>query len=290
MVLNKSSTIMFIGIVAIIAYMTPFLILGYQLAFSSGFNLNNIDQVQFLVSLLVSASALMTSFHLWSRVPNLEGQLKKLFLITGFTFISMLIIFCYLLINIILTWQGNLPIDGLVNSLIPQVEFDFFGIPGLTATMPADSFITFTLILFAISFYLFPIEKYVKQSTPWHTYSLFICTIIIPVLILVVPRDFPGSVYVMSILTTVIILWVIYNFFFLFYLYFSTGLKSPKGTEMRKASIMIGVGLLLFIFTWVAGWAIATGTPILDLILQMSVGGIAIFLFNYGFYLIRPSE
>jgi len=93
---------------------------------------------------------------------------------------------------------------------------------------------------------------------------------------------------VMSIITTFIILWLLYNFLFLFYLYFSTGLNSPKGTAMRKASFMIGIGLLMILITWVAGWAINTEVPLLDLAIQMSFGAIGIGFFNYGFYLIRP--
>lgn len=253
-----------------------------------GFNINELTNIQFIVSLTVSALALATSFHLWSRVPQLEGQIRKLFFLTGFTFIVVLGIFNYLLVDTLLDWTGFPTIAQSLNNSIARVEFDFFGIEGLTATMPADSFLIFALIIIAISFYIFPMEKYVKQTTAWHTYSLFACALIIPVLLLFVPRDFPGSEIVMSILTAVIVLWLLYNFLFLFYLYFSTGLKSPKGTAMRKASFMIGIGLLLILFTWISGWAINTGTPLIDLGIQMSFGGIGIFIFNYGFYLIRP--
>jgi len=279
-----------IGLVVIIAYTIPWLLIGILHWSIGGFDLSDLTNVQFIVSLSVSALALATSFHLWSRVPQLEGQIRKLFLLTGFTFIVILGIFNYLLVDTLLEWTGFPTIAKSLNNSIQEVRFDFFGIEGLTATMPADSFVTFALIILAISFYIFPMEKYVKQTIPWHTYSLFACAAVIPVLILFVPRDFPGSEIVMSIITAVIVLWLLYNFFFLFYLYFSTGLKSPKGTAMRKASFMIGIGLLLILFTWIAGWAINTGTPILDLAIQMSFGGIGIFVFNYGFYLIRPSR
>ena len=278
------------GSIVIIAYTVPWLLLGILHWSIEGFNLSALSNVQFIVSLTVSALALATSFHLWSRVPKLEGQIRKLFLLTGFTFIVILGIFNYLLIDTLLEWTGFPTIQKSLNTSIPQVEFDFFGIEGLTATMPADSFVTFALIIIAISFYIFPMEKYVKQTMPWHTYSLFLCAAVIPVLLLFVPRDFPGAFIIMSILTAAIVLWLLYNFFFLFYLYFSTGLKSPKGTAMRKASFLIGIGLLLILFTWISGWAINTGTPLIDLGIQMSFGGIGITIFNYGFYLISPNR
>jgi len=287
---ENSKKFVVIGSIVIVAYIIPYLLLGILYWSIEGFDLSQITNVQFIVSLTVSALSLATSFHLWSRLPKLEGQIRKLFLLTGFTFIVILGIFNYLLIDTLLEWTGSPTIAKSLNQSIPEVRFDFFGIEGLTATMPADSFVTFALIIFAISFYIFPMEKYVKQTIPWHTYSLFACAAAIPVLILLVPRNFPGSEIVMSIITVVIVSWLLYNFFFLFYLYFSTGLKSPKGTAMRKASFLIGIGLLLILFTWISGWAINTGTPLLDLAIQMSFGGIGIFIFNYGFYLIRPGK
>ena len=273
----------------ILAFLTPWLIIAFSRWLAIGFDINNIKDIQYLVSLTVCALSIATSFHLWSRVPPLEGQFRKLFQLTGVTFIIICGIFSYLLIDIALEWNGYPSIAETVNAAIPDVEFYYFGIEELKATMPADSFITFSLILLAISFYLFPMEKYVKlQKVPWHTYTLFICTAILPILVLLVPREFPGSEIVMSVLTTVIVLWVLYNFFFLFYLYFSTGIKAPKGTAMRKASFMIGIGLLFIIVTWILGWAVSTASAIIDLAIQMSSGGLGIFLFNYGFYLIRP--
>ncbi|MGQ4875535.1 MAG: hypothetical protein ACP6IY_15820 [Promethearchaeia archaeon] len=60
--------------------------------------------------------------------------------------------------------------------------------------MPADSFLTFSLLILAISFYLYPIEKYVKQKVPWHTYSTIISIILIPILVLFIPRKVPGDI------------------------------------------------------------------------------------------------
>jgi len=287
---ESEKKILMIGILVSIAYITPWMIIASIYWLDNGFDINDVKTVQYIVSLMVCALAIITSFHLWSRLPSIskESQIRKLFLLTGFTFIIIVVIFSYMLIDISLEWSGNLSIAKILNDNIEQVRFDFFGIEGLTASMPADSFVTFALVLLAISFYLFPMEKYVKQTIPWHTYSMFVCTAVIPILLLLVPREFPGNAIIMSIITSLIVLFVLYNFLFLFYLYFSTGLKSPKGSAMRKASFMIGIGLLLIIITWIAGWAINTGTPLIDLTIQMSFGGLGILLFNYGFYLIRP--
>ncbi len=286
----KSHKYLIFGIIVIMAYDLPWLLFGIIHWLGEGFDLSDLLNVQFLTGIFVSGAALGTSFHLWSWVPKLEDKMKKLFFLSGFTFTALLGVFTYLLINIVLQWQGYLTVTQILNQSIPDVSFEFFYIKSLKATMPADSFVIFALILLAITFYLYPMEKYVKQKLPWHTISMFAVTATLPILILFVPREFPGSILVMSILTSVIVLWVLYNFFFLFYLYFSTGLKSPKGTALRKAAFMIGFGFLLIIFTWVAGWSVRTGTPLLDFIIQMGFGASAIVLFNYGFYLIKPES
>ena len=282
--MTKNKKFVFIGIIVIIAYSLPWLIFGLLRWIDIGFNLEELKNIQYLVSLFVCILAWFTSFHLWSRVPSLEGRIKKLFLISGFTFVVITIIFTYNMINILLEWWGLNSIAGALNAAIPKVEFFVFNVENWKISMPADSFITFALILLAISFYLFPIERYVRQQLPWHTLSLFLCTALIPLILLL--RDIPNSVWILSIGTIGVVLWVFYNFLFLFYLYFSTGLKSPKGTAMRKASIMIGFGLLSIILTWIVG-LISLGEPLLEFGLQMITGGIGITLFNYGFHLIR---
>lgn len=283
---SNSTKFLIIAIIVIVGYILPWLILGILHWSKVGFEFGELKTIQFLVSIIVCGAAWGTSFHLWSRVPKLEGRLRRLFFISGFTFVALLIIFTYLLINIVLEWSGLLPITVALNNAISPVEFEFFNIKGLKTNMPADSFLTFALILFAISFYLFPIEKYVKQKLPWHTLSMLVCMALIPLLLFL--RNVPNSVYILSIGTIGVVIWVIYNFIFLFYLYFSTGLKSPKGSKMRTASIMIGLSMLFIIITWISGWSIKTGTPLLDFIVQMTFGGLGVFLFNYGFYLIKP--
>ena len=280
----SSKKYVIIGLFVIIGYTIPWVIFAILRWMIVPFDINDIKNIQYVVSIFVCIFALGTSFHLWSRVSSLEGRIKKLFVISGFTFVVITIIFTYTMLNIVLQWLGFSSISGALNNAIPTVSFNVFTVEAWKITMPADSFITFALILLAVSFYLFPMERYVKQTLPWHTISMFICTAAIPLLLIL--RDVPNSVWILSIGTVSVVLWVFYNFLFLFYLYFSTGLKSPRGTPMRKASFMIGFGLLSIILTWIVG-LIRLGSPILEFSAQMVTGGIGITLFNYGFHLIR---
>lgn len=154
--------------------------------------------------------------------------------------------------------------------------------------MPGDSFILFGLLMIGLSTYLYPIEKYAKQKTPWHTITILICLAIIPVMLAL--QFNPDMNFVMSLGTIIVVVWVLYNFFFLFYLYFSTGRQSPKGSEMRKASFMIGIGILFLISIWIVNWALSIGVENLVIIVQVILASLGIILFNYGFYLIRPSS
>ena len=229
----------------------------------------------------------LTSIHLWSRVPKLEGKLKKLFFFTGFTFVVVIIISLYYVINIALDLQGLNTLDTVLNSAIPDVKIDLFNLGIYTASIPGDSFFLFGMLMIGLTVYLYPIEKYAKQKTPWHTITVLICLAIIP-LMLVVQSD-PNMNFLLSIGIIVVVGWVLYNFIFLFYLYFSTGIKSPKGSEMRKASIMIGLGIIFLIAIWVVNWALSVGIANLVFTVQVICASIGIILFNYGFYLIRPT-
>ncbi len=229
----------------------------------------------------------LTSVHLWSRVPKLEGRLKKLFLFTGFTFVVIIIISLYYIIDIILSLQGHGTFDDIINAAIPSVSIDLFNLGFYTVSIPGDAFFLFGMLMLGLSVYLYPIEKYAKQKTPWHTITVLICLAIIPLLLLV--QSDPNMNFLMSIGTLIVVGWVLYNFLFLFYLYFSTGLKSPKGSKMRKASFMIGLGIIFLIAIWVVNWALSVGIPNLVFTVQAICASLGILLFNYGFYLIRPT-
>ncbi len=282
----KGTNFRLIGIIVIIAYLTPWIIIAALRWMQLGFDPYNSNDVSFLLNAMVCGAGWATSIHLWSRVPKLEGKIRKLFLITGFTFLVLVILFTYLLLNLVLTWFGVPSLSQAINAAIPQIEFKIFDIDAFMVRMPADSLITFAFLLLAISFYLFPMERYARQRFPWHTLTMFLCTALIPLLILF--RDLPGSMLLMSIGTVGVVFMVLYNFIYLFYLYFSLGMQAPKGTPLRKASFMIGFGFLCIIMTWIAQWAISID-GLSDTIIQMSFGAAGIVLFNYGFHLIRPA-
>jgi hypothetical protein len=245
----------------------------------------NVIDIVFYIGFCIAGG--LTSLHLWSRVPKLEGKLKKLFFFTGFTFMVIIFISLYYIINILLDLQGQTTLDDLINASIQDVRFDLFNLGFYTVSIPGDSILVFGLLMLGLSVYLYPIEKYAKQKTPWHTITVLICLAIIPLMVIIDVN--PDMNFLLSIVTIIVVGWVLYNFFFLFYLYFSTGLQSPKGSEMRKASFMIGIGIVFLISIWIVNWALSIGIENLVFIVQTILGSLGILLFNYGFYLIRPT-
>ncbi len=281
----KGTNFRLIGIIVIIAYLTPWILIATFHWMQVPFNPSSSVDLSFILYMMVCGAGWATSFHLWSRVPKLEGRVRKLFRVTGFTFLVLVLLFTYLLLNIVLPWLDLLSLAAALNLAIPSIEFQIFNL--FKTSMPADSLVTFAVLLLAITFYLFPMERYARQKFPWHTLSMFVCTALIPLLVLF--RNLPESMLIMSIGTVGVVLVVLYNFFFLFYLYFSLGRQAPEGSPLRKASFMIGFGFLCIILTWIAQWAINIDGGLIDLIIQMSFGAIGIILFNYGFYLMRPA-
>ncbi len=280
----KGTNFRLIGIIVIIAYLTPWIIIAIFHWMNEVFIS---DDLSFILYIMVCGAGWATSFHLWSRVPKLEGRVRKLFRTTGFTFLVLVLLFTYLLLNVVLPWLGLPSINQLLNDTIPAIAFTIFDL--FYTTMPADSLVTFAVLLLAIAFYLFAMERYARQKFPWHTLSMFICTALIPILVVIKSETFE-SMIIMSIGTVGVVLIVLYNFLFLFYLYFSLGRQAPEGSPLRKASFMIGFGFLCIILTWIVQWAIPNiGDGVINLIIQMSFGAAGIILFNYGFYLIRPA-
>ena len=131
--------------------------------------------LDFIFYLGFCLAGVFTSIHLWSRVPKLEGKLRKLFLLTGFTFVVIIFMGLYYSIDIFLDLQGQKTLQDVVNEVIPEVSFDIFGLGIYQVSMPGDSFFLFALLMIGLSFYLYPIEKYAKQKRPWHTLSILIC-------------------------------------------------------------------------------------------------------------------
>ena len=82
---------------------------------------------------------------------------------------------------------------------------------------------------------------------------------------------------------------MVYCFIYLFYLYFSTAIKSSG--IMKKGGVMIAFGLLLLILTWVVGWALPAALDVdavVKTVIQYGIGISAIALYNWGFYILRP--
>jgi len=281
--MEESRKIIVIGAAVIGGFMAPFLILGILNWLNAGFI---IEDIQFIFLLSICGGCLFTSFHLWSRVPKLSGQIKTLFKLTGITFVVICFGFLYFIIDFMLIWYGMNTIIDTLNAIVPPIIFNMFYIEGLKVTMPVESLLLFAIVIISLSFYLFPMERYAKQTFPWHTISVLCCDILI--ILMLLARYMPLNTLLFSIGTIGVILWVFYNFLFLFYLYFQVAIKSPKGAAMRKAAMMIAFGLLIFVFVWVAGWAIELGSVLLDALLQLSLGVLALTLFNVGFFLLRP--
>lgn len=288
------------SIIIISIYAVPWLILGILHWMDKGFT-NNTD-VSYLVNLCFSIICLVTIFNLWSRSSQFQkSNIKKLFIFTTLSFVVLLIIFVYLLLNGALLWYVNTNIYQYINESIPTIYFDNFGIEGNTLAISSNSSLTFSIFLISIALYLFPIEKYAKhsESLPWHTISILICFVLVPILFLF--RNYPFNLYVLSIGTLFITVCVGLNCLYLFYLYFSMGIKSPKRSSMRKASFLIGFGLIL-IFTLIVlkvgvlvmlpslmASETATSISFETVIGELSFGLIGIVFLNYGFYLMRPS-
>ncbi len=195
----------------------------------------------------------------------------------------------------------NKKIRGLSFGKLPHcLHVRNFYLEANPLVISTNSALLFVFFMLALMFYLFPIEKFVKQqSVPWHTISILTCIVAVPILLFI--RNVPYYTIIISIGTFVISLIVYFNCFFLFYLYFSTGIKSPEGSPMRKAGFMIAIGLLLIVALVILSVGIFVMNPqsmktpevkyitIFNVIGEISFGVAGILVFNYGFYLIKPN-
>lgn len=280
--MSETSRIPLVGVVCVALFAIPWIVLAvlYAPVDSSLF--------QFLALLAIATGGLATSFHLWSRIPKFppDLNLRTLYKLMGFTFIPILLIFAYQLTDQVLRWQGLATISEQINSIAPDVQFDLFYVEEFHTRVPVDSLIVFALIIIGISFYIWPMERFVKQQFPWHTVSMLAVAPLLPLMIVL--RDAPLA---LSIATTVGVVWLVYNFIFLFYLYFKVAIQSTG--VMRKGGILIAFGLILFILTWISGWAVGALNDIPNWgenLIQLGLGVGALGLFNAGFWIMRPRE
>ncbi len=280
----KPSRTVLVGILVVSSYVGFWLVQGILYWAEAGWDAKS---PEFVLLLITGAGALGTAFHLWWRVPKFpEGsKIRTLFKLMGVTFIPICAIFTMYLVDTLLGWNNYQSLSGWVNEFAPEIVFYLYDNPDWKTSIPMDSLLTFGLILFGISFYLLPMERYVKHQIPWHTISMLAMIGLLPIMVAI--RKAPLA---MSIALTIGVFWILYNFLFLFYLYFKVAIQSSG--KMRISAILIAVGLVLFIFTWVATWATNVVFPGIpdwgQILIQAFLGGGGLTCFNAGFWLIRP--
>lgn len=287
-----------IGIVCIIAYVIPWVVIYIIHVTDTHYVMTTYD-VDYIVNLIFSTLCFATIFHLLSRVSQLKGNFKKLYYYTSVTFFLLFGIFVYLSIDLIMRWMGVPNLIQLQDEFYPYVYFDFFYIKGYTFIITLNTAITFVAFLFAIAFYLYPMERYVTQlhARPWHTYSILICIPIVPLLLTL--RYIPHYTIIISIGAFTLQWLTFFNCFYLFYIYIITGIRAPQDSNIRKISFMVAFGLMaiLIFFVLKIGFltmmasfvesSISQGFSLTDIIIRILLGVVGISLFNYGFYLIK---
>nr|MDO8114985.1 hypothetical protein [Candidatus Sigynarchaeota archaeon] len=243
-----------------------------------GFNVQT--DLSFIGYVALISMTLGTSVHLWSRLPTFskESTIRTLFLLMGTSFIIISVIFLYYIIDTLLTWEGLPSLSNMVDSTLPDgIKFSLFGI--FNVSMPLSSILMFAFIMLGVSFFIFPLERYVKSRRPWFAISLWICLCVLPLLAM-----FKDNAVVLSISTAGIVLFVLINFIFMFYLYIS--LARMSAGKMRTASVLVAIGLFSMIFVWVMGIGILDD-KILQSIIQFIIGVMSVSMFNTGFYIMR---
>ncbi|GAB4321419.1 MAG: hypothetical protein Kow0069_25680 [Promethearchaeota archaeon] len=273
-----------LGVAVLVAFAVPWLWLAGLHWREAGFD---DSAAQYLLMLAVIEGSLFTTTHLWARMHAFpaDSNLRRLFRLMGVTFVVIATIFCYMLVDSLLRWSNTPGISDRLNSAVPQLEWDIFGVPAWHTSIPMDSLVIFALMTISVSFYTWPMERYVRQQVPWHAISMLFLTAVLPLMPLM--RE---SELALSIGTVAGSLWIVYNFLYLFFLYFRVALKSPG--RMRTAGLLVAFGLVSFVFVWISGWALGflfEGLPgwVGDLV-QVGLGAAGILCFNAGFFLMRP--
>jgi hypothetical protein len=276
------------GIVLLSVYLFIFLLFGILHFLSAPWG---DKELNFIFLVVMCISGIGTGFHLWTRYPKFpqDSPFRNLFKLMGFTFIPLFAIFTIQNIDSLLNWAQLPSIFGTINSLVGSIVFDFFNLPQFHTTMPAESLIVFGFIIVSILFYLYPMEKFNNKKI-WRMYILIILFILLPFAPIIANSGSSDlNTWLLSIMTSFIVLFVVYCFVYLFYLYFST---ARKGTgTMKKGGMMVAFGLLLLILTWVVGWALPAAVDINTItktIIQYGIGVSAMVLYNWGFYILRP--
>jgi len=283
---SQVKKIKLIGMISIFGFSAIWFIMLF-IQIMTNTSLQSRDFINYIYLTIMCALGIFTCFHLWSRVPAFEGnqKMQNLFKSMGLTFLPLILIFTIQLIDYALKWNGFPTIFGTLNAKIPTLEFYFFNIEKFRTTMPADSILIFDIVIFALIFYINPMEQYVGKKR-WRIYILLICFFLVLLTPFVVNFT---NIWIISIMTIFIVLFVLYSFGYLFYLYFNVAIRGIG--NMRKGGLLIAFGILFMILTWVAGWLLPLLfdlSDILKIAIQYAIGILAVVMFNSGFYILRP--
>lgn len=276
--MEKETKMRVLGMVLVLSFSLVFLVIGIVRWASVGFFIDQGD-LSYIGYVTLGTLGYLTTVHLWSRVSSFEKgtSIRTLFLLMGLSFLIISVIFIFYIVDSLWGWFMGQNITVMINSLTPGgVKFDLFLVADLHISMQAIDVVVFSMMVAGISFYIFPLERYVKSRKPWFTISLWIIVGFMPVLVIF--KDFD---LVLSVATAVIVLFVLVNFVFMFYLYITLARMSTG--KMRSASILVATGLILMIGVWIVGWAY-TGDQLTSAILQFATGILSLTLFNAGFW------
>jgi hypothetical protein len=95
------------------------------------------------------------------------------------------------------------------------------------------------------------------------------------------------NTWLVTILTFIAVLVVFSNFFYLFWVYFSVAMKTPRG-PVRRGGIMIGISLFLIIFAWISTWLLVGFEDWVKFLITYFITFLSVVLLNLGFYTLRP--
>ncbi|MEX2683824.1 MAG: hypothetical protein Q6373_019790 [Candidatus Sigynarchaeota archaeon] len=277
--METAKRIMIAGFVSVAVFSATMLIIGIVRWSTAGFGIPELaSDLNYIGYIVLISMAYLTAVHLWSRVPSLpEGlPIRTLFKMMGITFLVIGFIFIYTMMDTLLRWAGYPALSDMID-VVPDIKFNLFGLTNVT--MPLSSIVMFSIIMVGVAIFIFPLERFVKNRRPWFTISMVSSLCVMPFMVLFMENDIA-----MMIVTVGIVLIVLINFIFMFYLYISLAVKSAG--KMRIASALVAIGLFSMIFVWVVGLGLFE--KVLQSILQFLIGLTSIILFNGGFRIMRP--
>ncbi|MCP4761090.1 MAG: hypothetical protein GY870_04860, partial [archaeon] len=225
----------------VLIYYSILLIIGLIRWTNSEYGFTQTDDIQYFLDSIFSTLSLFTGLHLLNRSKKFEGQFKKLFIFTGFTFFIIFFIFFYHLIDVIWEWVFEIGFIRQLNFLMdpPGLKFDLifpFALPfqiisgssSNTGVISINSSFTFLISLVSLLLYMYPMEKYVKGSKNlWHSIWILITILLIPIFLIILKFDFLGqSNLILSIGCDFILMSYMFNILWIMLLYLKISIKS----------------------------------------------------------------